>query len=194
MPLKHKLADYLPSDWKVYAFTAVALLSLAFYFIILGLIQFAGMLKLLFLFISLTILIIIMRFPERISEVGGTDIELVLIAYMGAFYGPTIGALFGFISTATSEYFTVNTPQYRIAETIAHTIVGFVAGMWLILSPENYMMVLMLFVVISHVISRPICIALGCPFVPQLGYGLVNILWSYVIIRQFGLYLFTIFA
>ncbi|MFH1786349.1 MAG: hypothetical protein ABH829_01710 [archaeon] len=194
MKLSERLAHYLPNDWKIYAFTAVALLSLGLYFVILGLIQFAGTLKLIFLFISLTILIIIMRFPERISEVGGTDIELVLIAFMGAFYGPTIGGAFGFLSTAVSEYFTANTPQYRIAETIAHTIVGIVAGLWLTLTPENYMFVLMVFVVVSHVISRPICIAIGCPFVPQVGYMFVNILWSYVIIRQFGLYLFSIFA
>lgn len=186
MDIARLVAEKLPTDWRFYIGILVAgILGLVILAVRMADAAFGPNLRMLFLLGAFTALTVIMRFPEKISEVGGLDVEAILIAMVGSFYGPMVGVLYGGISTGVSQLTTANSPQYRVAETIHHAIMGAVAAFF-VFTPTNFLVPFMIFLVIMHVTGRAFCILTGSPPTPQYMYALVNTIWCFVVIRKFG--------
>jgi len=195
MDIARVVAEKLPTDWRFYiGILIVAIFGLVFLAIRMADAVFGSHMKMLLILGAFTIFTILMRFPEKISEVGGLDIEAIQILLVGSFFGPWIGALYGGISTAVSQMTTANSPQYRVAETIHHTVIGaFAALPWFALTATDFMVPFVIFLIVLHVTGRAFCIITGSPPTPQYLYGLVNIIWCIVIMRKFGPFLIGLF-
>ena len=193
MDIAKIVADNLPADVRFYlGILLVSLIGLVYLAVRMADAAFGSYMKIILLFVGFTIVTIVLRFPEKISEVGGTDIEPILILLMGSVYGPLIGALYGGISTGVSQLTTANSPQYRIAETIHRAAMGAVAAFFT-LTPTEFMLPFMIFLIILHVTGRAFCILTGSPATPQYLYGLVNTIWCFVIMRKLGPFFIGLF-
>lgn len=154
---------------------------------------YGSTLKVTLTLLGLFVLVLLSKIPDRFSHIGGTDLGMALMILVANSKGALMGILFGVGSVLIGAKLINEPPQNTFVSSIIHAIVAVLAS-YIALTEGNLLLFSMLFILAGHAIGSPIYILMGNPPQTQLLFVFVNILWDFVILRNFGVLILSLLA
>ncbi len=175
-----------------YIWFAVGAVALAGIIILLLVASFAAEFKLTGALLFLMLLSLLLKFPDSFSSTGGLEISMVLGVMIAAIHGFKLAALFLFVLLTVGAYIVKERPQSTALTLFFHLLFALLASVFATITPENFLWVTMVFLLISHLVSGPFYVLTGWPLQSQLMFMFVNLLWNYIFFNNFGLIFYNI--
>lgn len=177
-----KMLDYITEHWPV-AFAGLLIAAAAgmgaFAYAYAGGLQKVGV------FIGLFVLGLALKYPGRYTNAGGTDIDTVLIILIAAGMGVPYGLLFALAFIPLGREISIESPQEALFSLMLHSGLAALTG-YFTATPENIVLYVMAFVLLSAIIAGPVLYYAGHPPQPLAIGIMVKVVWAYAFMRAFG--------
>ena len=170
------------TSWGILLGICLACIVLTFWFLVLS---FRSELRVLTCILFLGAFAILMKIPDRYSSIGGTDVGMACSVMIASAVDMLSGVVFAFLVTIIGGKVVSEGPQYTVVSTIIHVAVAVMASFF-VLNPENLLFICLGFIIAGHAVGCPSYIAMGNPAQRQLLFSIINIIWNFVLIRNFG--------
>ncbi len=185
---ENRALDYIVEHWKI-AFALLMLAAAAG----MGLFayEYAGYLEKIGIFLGLFMLGLALKYPGRYTTAGGTDVDTVLIILVSAGMGVKYGLLFALAFIPLGRRISLESPQEALFSLAMHSALSMLTGFFSA-TPENIVIFVMAFVLLSVLIAGPVLYYAGHPPQPLAIGIIVKVVWAYVFMGAFGVQIFEL--
>jgi len=183
-----KILDYITEHWPI-VFAGLWLAVSAG----VGMIEYsyAGEIGKIGVFLGLFAIGLALKYPGRYTNAGGTDIDTVLIILVSAGLGMHYGLLFALAFIPIGGKISIESPQETLFSLILHSGLAALTG-YFTATPENIILYVMAFVLLSAIVAGPVLYYTGHPLQPLAIGIIIKIVWAFVFMRAFGAQIFEL--